>query len=52
MRNLISVMLIVFLPLALASETQHRFKVYVIVDGDDEPTTSLLTSHLKKELRA
>ena len=52
MRNLISVILVVFLPLTLASDTQHRFKVYVGVDGKDETTTSLLTSHLKRELRA
>ncbi len=52
MRNLVSVMLIVLLPLTLASDTQHRFKVYVSVDGDDETTTGLLTSHLKRELRA
>ena len=52
MRNLISVMLIVFLPLTLASQTQHRFKVCVHVSGDDETTTSLLKSHLKRELRA
>ena len=52
MRNLFSVMLIVLLPLTLASQTQHRFKVFVTVDGDDETTTGLLTSHLKRELRA
>ena len=52
MRNLIYVMLIVLLPITLASQTQHRFKVYVAVDGDDETTTGLLTSHLKRELRA
>ncbi len=52
MRNLIYVMLIVLLPLTLASQTQHRFKVFVSVDGDDETTTGLLTSHLKRELRA
>ena len=52
MRNLIYVMLIVLLPLTLASQTQHRFKVYVAVHGDDETTTGLLTSHLKRELRA
>lgn len=52
MRNLISVMLMVLLPLTLASDTQHRFKVYVEVDGDHKTTTGLLTSHLKRELRA
>lgn len=52
MRVLSYVLLVVFLPLTLASDTQHRFKVYVDVDGDDETITSLLTSHLKRELRA
>ena len=45
-------MLMVLLPLTLASDTQHRFKVYVHVSGRDETTTGLLTSHLKRELRA
>ena len=52
MKNLICVMLVVFLPLTLASETQHRFKVYVGVGGDDETINSLISSHLKRELRA
>ena len=52
MRNLLSMMLVVFLPLTLASDTQHRFKVYVSVDGKNDTVTSILTSHLKKELRA
>ena len=52
MRKLSYVLLLVFLPLTLASDTQHRFKVYVDVEGDDETITRLLTSHLKRELRA
>ena len=53
MKNLISVILVVFLPLTLASQTQHRFQVYVrVVEGDDATLTSLITSHLKRELRA
>ncbi|MCY4570166.1 MAG: hypothetical protein OXD49_17910 [Candidatus Poribacteria bacterium] len=52
MRNYICIFLIVCLPLTLASETQHRFKVYVSVDGDNESVTTLLSSHLKRELRA
>ena len=52
MKNLISVILMVYLPLTLASETQHRFQVYVDVEGDDETITNILTSHLKRELRA
>lgn len=49
---MIFVILMVSLPLTLASETQHRFKVYVSVEGDNETITGLLTSHLKRELRA
>lgn len=52
MKNLICVLLVVFLPLTLASETQHRFKVCVSVSGDDETINSLISSHLKRELRA
>ena len=51
MRNLICVMLVVFLPLTLASQTQMRFKVYVGVDGDDAYITNTLESNLKRELR-
>ena len=52
MKNLISVILVVFLPLTLASQTQHRFQVYVIVSGENDTITSILSSHLKRELRA
>ena len=52
MRFLSYVLLVVFLPLTLASDTQHRFKVYVDVGGEDETLTRLLTSHLKREMRA
>lgn len=40
-----------FLPLTLASETQHRFKVYVRVDRDDRQAVNTIESHLKGELR-
>ena len=52
MRNLIYVVLVVFLPLTLASDTQHRFLICVQVDGDDKTATLLMTAHLKRELRA
>lgn len=52
MRFLIYMLLVVFLPLTLASDTQHRFSVFVSVGGADETITGLLTSHLKRELRA
>ena len=51
MRNLICVMLVVFLPLTLASQTQHRFKVHVAVFGEDAHITNILESNLKRELR-
>lgn len=51
MRNLICVMLVVFLPLTLASQTQMRFKVYVDVDGDDAHINNVLESNLKREFR-
>ena len=51
MRNLICVMLMVFLPLTLASQTQKRFKVAVGVFGDNTHINNVLESHLKRELR-
>ena len=51
MRNLICVILVVFLPLTLAPQTQHRFKVTVHVFGDDTYINNVLESHLKRELR-
>ena len=45
-------MLVVFLPLTLASQTQKRFKVAVYVaQGEDAHTTNTLESHLKRALR-
>ena len=44
-------MLVVFLPLTLASQTQIRFKVYVGVDGDDAHINNVLENHLKREFR-
>ena len=52
MRNLICVLLVVLLPLTLASQTQHRFKVHVIVEGEDATINSVISSHVKRELRA
>ena len=51
MKNSICVVLMVFLPLTLASQTQKRFRVTVFVTGDDVHTTNVLESHLKRELR-
>lgn len=51
MKNLVCLVFMVLLPLTLASETQHRFKVYVYVGGKDETTTNLISSYLKRELR-
>ena len=52
MRNLICVVIMVFLPLSLASDTQHRFKVHVRVTIDDETTKSIFSSYVKRELRS
>ena len=52
MRNLISVILAVLLPLTLASQTQNRFKVCVLMsDNDDAQITSELENNLKREFR-
>ena len=51
MRNLIFVMLVMMLPLTLASQTQNRFKVAVVVFGDDAHITNILESNLKREFR-
>ena len=52
MRNVICVLLVVLLPLSLASNTQHRFKVYVYVSGNGDVNQAVNTveSHLKREL--
>ena len=44
-------MLVVFLPLTLASQTQHRLKVNVHVFGDNNHINNILESNLKRELR-
>ena len=44
-------MLAIFLPLTLASDTQHRFKVTVFVSGNDAHINNVLESHLKREFR-
>lgn len=51
-RFCISTVLIVVLPLMVASETQHRFRVCVQADGNNEMLTNIITSNLKRELRA
>lgn len=53
MKNLICVLLVVLVPLTLASDTQHRFKVYVKVEEADDSRQAVNTieSHLKRELR-
>lgn len=45
--------LVMFLPLALVSETQHQFKVCVKVedDGYNKHAVNTVESHLKRELR-
>ena len=43
---------VIFLPLGLASDTQHRFKVAVSVTIKDETTKSIILSYIKRELRS
>ena len=52
MRNLIYVVLVMFLPLTLASETQHRFKINVEITIEDESTKSVFLSYVNRELRS
>lgn len=52
MKVLLCLVIVVCLPLTLTSETQHRFKVCVQVRGDNDPLTHIITSNLKRELRA
>ena len=51
MRNYICIFLVVCLPLTLASQTQHRFKVHVYVEGRNKQSINTIESHLKRELR-
>ena len=53
MKKFVTLFCILMIPLTLASDTQHRFKVYVFVIGTDEAEQAINTveSHLKRELR-
>ena len=51
MKKFVLLFCIFMLPLTLASDTQHRFKVYVEVGGDDEGAVRTIESHLKREFR-
>lgn len=53
MKKLILLIIVLLMPLALASQTQHRFKVLVGVFGDDDDAhiINTLESNLKRELR-
>ena len=51
MKKLVLIFCLVMLPLTLASDTQHRFKVYVDVGGDDQEAVNTIEIHLKRELR-
>lgn len=51
MKNVIYVLLVICLPLTLASETQRRFTVNVFVSGNNAQINNTLESHLKRELR-
>ena len=51
MKRFFTVFLIFLIPLTLASDTQHRFKVYVEVNGDNEQAINTIESYLKREFR-
>ncbi len=51
MKTFVTLFCVLMIPLTLASNTQHRFKVYVHVYGDDNQAISTIESHLKRELR-
>lgn len=51
MKNVIYVLLVICLPLTLASQTQDRFQVNVFVHGNNAHISNVLESHLKRELR-
>ena len=51
MKKLVLIFCLVMLPLTLASDTQHRFKVYVEVNGDNEQAVKTIESHVKREFR-
>lgn len=52
MKRVIVILLIsCSLQLTLASDTQHRFRVFVDVGGDDEQSVNTIETYLKRELR-
>lgn len=53
MKNLILILFLVMLPLTLASDTQHRFKVCVVLSGDKDDAGAVMAidRYVKRELR-
>ena len=51
MKKCVILFCVLIIPLTLASDTQHRFRVYVDVGGGDDQAVSTIESHLKRELR-
>lgn len=53
MKKFVTLFCVLIIPLTLASDTQHRFKVYVDVSGDENANQAIniVESHLKRELR-
>ena len=53
MKKFVTLFCVLMIPLTLASDTQHRFKVYVYVGGDEDAdqAVNIVESHLKRELR-
>lgn len=51
MKKFVTLFCVLMIPLTLTSDTQHRFKVYVQVYGEDKQAVSTIESHLNRELR-
>ena len=53
MKKYMTLFCVLMIPLTLASDTQHRFKVHVLVGSDksDKQAVNTIESHLKRELR-
>ena len=52
MKFLFFLLFVLLMPLSLASDTQHRFKVAVEIETEDETTRSVFSSYIKRELRS
>lgn len=51
MKRSFLILSILLMPLTLASETQNRFRICILVDGEDTHISNVLEIHLKREFR-